>query len=97
MIVQFYAAFEDGLLLMQGHAFEFKDRLYVVHKGREPFERDYYVSDMRTGFAVHIPKTRNRQVAIKEAKAALASMSERALGIGLKAAEEKKASLKIIG
>lgn len=95
--ITFYGAFEDGLLLMTGHEFAMSGYTFVVHKGREPFDQEYRVSELKTGFAVPIAKTRNRQIAVETAKGVIASLSEHDLTERLEAAAVRRSKLKVIG
>lgn len=93
-IVTFDGVFKDGLHPITGHAFEFGGRTYVVHKGREPFEKDYWVSQPHTGLKVEIAKTRNRLVAIELAKKELAAFTDAELSRALKAASLRRDRMK---
>lgn len=96
-LITFYGAFNDGLLKMSGHGFDIAGRTYVVHRGREPFDKEYRVTEMETGFAVAIPKAYNRAVAIKAAKDAINSQPKGHLEKVLKEAAAWRATLKVIG
>lgn len=94
--ITFYGAFEDGLLLMSGHEFDMVGYTFVVHKGREPFDDEYQVSEKETGFSVPIAKTKNKQVAVETAKGVIASLSEQDLKERLAASAARRAGLKVI-
>jgi 2-keto-4-pentenoate hydratase/2-oxohepta-3-ene-1,7-dioic acid hydratase in catechol pathway len=74
--MKFFVAYEDGLVETEGHEIQIGNRKYVVHKGRVPFDREYRVSDLETGFAVVIGKTRSKQIAIAKARAKLAGLTQ---------------------
>jgi hypothetical protein len=90
MRVTFDGVFADGLHPITGHAFEFGGRAYVVHKGREPYEQDYWVTEPSTGLKVEIARTHNRAVAIELAKQELAKLTETELSRALKRASRSR-------
>jgi hypothetical protein len=93
-LVTFDGVFVDGLHPITGHAFEIEGRTYVVHKGREPHEKEYWVSEMATGLKVEIARTHNRAVAIGLAKDEIAAFTNNELSRALKAAAFKRNQMK---
>lgn len=98
---KFYAAFPDGLLLMDGHEFEAAGRTWVVHRKREPYceyDKSYSVSDKETGFGL----TRvmdglditNRQHAARYAHDKLESLGPELIEKATKKATETRKTLK---
>lgn len=94
--VSFYVAYADGLVLQTGDEFKFDGMSFVVHKGREPFEKEYRVSERQSGCAIPIPKTSNKKQAIQFAMDIFRSQPPGHLKSCLKQAEEIKAGLKVI-
>jgi hypothetical protein len=93
-LVTFDGVFVDGLHPITGHAFEIAGRTYVVHKGREPHEKEYWVSEMATGLKVEIARTHNRAVAIEWAKNEIAAFTNFELRMALDAAAMRRDQMK---
>lgn len=94
--ITFQAAFADGLVSLTGEAFEFQGNWFVVHKGREPYEKQFFVSEIGTGFCVPIAATRNKRVAVAAAKEILRSQPARHLTKCLAKAARFKAKLRVL-
>lgn len=98
----FYAAFHDGLLEMQGHEFDARGRVWVVHKRRPPYDEfkpGYVVSDKETGFGFFvesIPDIRNRQEAVQWAINELENYTEQKLDSCIRHAKAIRNELEVI-
>jgi hypothetical protein len=98
----FYAAFPDGLLLMNGHEFEACGRTWVVHKRRDPYQewnRGYTISDKETGFGITetgMPEILNRERAAEWAVERLEKFSAREIARVIKVATKRRETLKVI-
>lgn len=91
--ITFDGVFKDGTHPVTGHAFEVAGRTYVVHKGREPHEKEYWVSEPTTGLMV-VEKAPDRAAAIELAKKELAAFTDAELSRALKAASLRRDRMK---
>lgn len=65
--VTFLAKFHDGDHEMRGYEFAINECAYVVHKGREPYDKHYFVSCKTTGARLGEVKATSQRQAILDA------------------------------
>ncbi|EJN06463.1 hypothetical protein [Herbaspirillum sp. YR522] len=95
----FTAAFEDGLLEMEGYAFDVGARLLIAHRRRPEVAdlfRDYQVSERTTGFSVLIPQSFTRTAAATHAIEVMDRTSDSKWNEAIHAAAKRLRKLKPI-
>lgn len=94
----FYAIYRDGLVLIEGHAFEVDGRWLVVHKERPQLlviDKNYKIS-AEVGFGIPISPTTNRKNAVAYACTAVAEISAAEWFERCRLAEEARKTLRIV-
>lgn len=64
--VTFLARFHDGDQAVRGNEFTLNGCAYVVHKGRDPHEKHYFVSQKDTGLQVNNVKATTQKGAVEQ-------------------------------
>lgn len=96
----FYAMFPDGLVQLNGHAFDVVGRALVVHKtrpGNLDWDKAYKVSEATLGFGIPIPSTQNRAIAVSSAETVVSAISQQEWNRRMAAAAAHRTTLKVIG
>jgi hypothetical protein len=97
--ITFHAIYADGLVELQGHAFEVNGRKMVVHKVRPllaAIDKAYKISEANVGFAVRISPTNNRAEAVRLGSTEVQGISEESWQAFIKSAEKFRVSLSIL-
>lgn len=92
--------YPQGLVHLHGHEFQVCGRDLVVHLPRQSnqdFDRNYKVSELRLGFGVEIPDTRNRIRAVMHGTNVVSAIDDHEWQQLISAAGSKRRNLKIIG
>ena len=94
----FYAIYRDGLVLIEGHAFEVDGRWLVVHKERPQLlviDKNYKIS-AEVGFGIPIAPTANRLRAVAFAVDEVSKISAAEWFERCRLVEEARKTLRIV-